>query len=649
MSSYLLAFIVSDLVASTSPTDNSIAVWSQTSRKSATQLSLQYAPIVKSAVVDYAGLPYEMKKLDLAAIDDFLMGAVENWGLITFLSDRLLADADTTTVERQEVVKVISHEIVHQFFGNLVTCQWWDDIWLNEGIANYLEAVITDKVANQWLELDQYVVNERIPAMQKDAERTHRKAMSEPVTSLEQIGNIYDFVAYPKAGSVLHMFGVVIGEDVLQETLREYLKVHRYGNVQRKDFFALLEEKASQLNFPNPQGISLSEAYENWAQNFGFPLVTVVFKESRVLHINQTRFTHSNFNSNAPNANFYVPLRLDSKSGTGVVAVRWLTPTNPSMDLQLNGSPSWVLFNSNAFGYYRVNYEESNWIELSKELHTTTDMQVLSRVQIIDDVMTLARFGHVSYPIALNLVRYIRKEKDYAPVVVALRQLEELEKSVRGLEVNITGLFDDTLSGLYKNYEPSASDIVKLFRTTVINFACQFGWEECIKTSHSLFDTYLRGQGVQPDLRKSMFCGAFQDISTEQISSRFEEILTQWTKISRNNYDRVVNGRHIKDIISAISCVRNEAILSSLLSISLSNDPGMFLTTSDRLKIFTAVASGNVIGTGLALNMLTNNWQLALERYGSAVPIYNALGPNVVTPGHVILVSRLSGLFIISN
>lgn len=642
MSTYLVAFIVSDLVPSRG--NNSIAVWAQESRRSDTAFALTYAHQVRTALQDYLGLPYQMDKLDLVAVDDFLMGAMENWGLITFASNRLLADdVNTTTAEQQGVLQIVAHEVAHQWFGNLVTCSWWDDIWLNEGFATYMEDVIADKVANQWLVLDQFVVAEKLPAMRKDADRTNNKAMSQQVTTLEEISAIYDFVAYPKAGSVLRMFHHVVGDRIFQQTLQEYLTTYQYANVQRKDFFGVLERVAGQLNFSNPQGVSLSEAYENWAQNFGFPLVTVDRDYNRgLLRINQTRFVHSNYNSYFPSANFFVPLRFATKDNPNIdntLGLKWLTPSLPSLNVAYNSS-SWILVNPNATGYYRVNYDQENWNRLSQQLHATNSIPMSSRVQLIDDVMTLARFGHVPYSVALNLIQYIKTETYYTPVAVALGQLEELDRSVRGLQVNMTGLVNDILETLYRTSRVATTHVDKLRAAEVKIFACKQGYDLCIQESHVQFEAYLQRKAIDADWRRPMFCGSVQSSGLGEVE-RFRDVVNLWMSLARSEYERVLNERHVVDILDGFSCLQNETNMQELLTYSLRNDFGaVFMTTGDRLRIFSAVVSGSTVGTGLGLETVRNNWNVAVQMYGSSASIYTALGPNVVTPAHVTIVRR---------
>lgn len=645
MSTYLVAFIVSDLVATTSTTDNSIAVWAQPSKTSSTALSLKYAPQVRNILEDYLGLPYQMNKLDLVAVDDFLMGAMENFGLITFASGRLLADETTTTEQEESVMKIVSHEVTHQFFGNLVTCQWWTDIWLNEGFATYLEDVIADKVANQWLVLDQFVINEKIPAMRKDSDRANRKAMNRPVTTLEEISGIYDFVAYPKAASVLRMFHHVVGERIFQQTLRDYLKAHQFGSVERADFFQVLEATARQLNWRNPHGISLGEAFEHWSGNYGFPVVTVSRdSDLRSLHITQSRFINSHFNSHTPAVDFFVPLQFayfDIETVDEWLGVKWLTPKAPSLIIELRNRDSSVVVNPNAMGYFRVNYDEEIWKQLSGKLHTTNNFSISSRVQLIDDVMTLARFGNVSYATALDLIEYVKIEQHYTPVAMALRQLEDLARNIRGLDqVNIQGMFKRLLSFLYKDYKTmtaSVSHLDRLLGVEVRNFACRFGYDKCIEESHELFNAYLWNQTVIADFRRSMFCGSMQ--STED---RFAEIKSIWRQLAETEAERSLNERVLIDFLDSFSCIGNVTVLDELLILSVTTDRTVpFMTTGDRNRIFSAVVSGSVRGTELGLRFLQNNWNLVMDRYGGAVQLYSALAPNVVTAPLATLVSRI--------
>lgn len=632
MSTYLLAFIVSDLV----PTrDNSIAVWAQPSKKAATELSLRNARLVVNFLEDYLGLSYQMEKLDLVAVDDFLMGAMENWGLITFASGRLLDDGLTTSLEQERIVKIVSHEIVHQWFGNLVTCRWWNDIWLNEGFATYLEDVIADKVANQWLLLDRFVIAEKIPAMRKDADRTNKKAMNQDVTTLEGISSIYDFVAYPKAGSVIRMFHHVVGDQIFQQTLQEYLKSNQYGNVERGDFFVVLESNAKKL-FDNPQNISLSQAFGHWTENYGFPLVTASALENSAMHqITQKRFIHSNRPSQESPINFFVPFKI-SQSNTRNEVVRWLTPVNPELNVTIS-SDSWFILNPDALGYFRVNYDDSNWKKLNSALRTTNSISITSRVQLIDDVMTMARFGYVSYSIALDFLGYIRNETNYMPVAIAIGHLTDLERNLRGMEVNILGLFNDLLKFFYKDYILSAPHLEKLLEVEVKNFACKYAHDKCIRDSHILFQSYLLAKPIDANLRKSMFCGCLQNSVEEE--SKYLEVVNIWRKLSETEFQRVENERLIVDILESFSCVRNATTLQQLLTISIQSDVGFFMTTNDRIKIFNSVVSGSEKGTDLGLDVLKRDWDRVIREYGSVVPIYNSLAPNVVTSSQMSLVS----------
>lgn len=214
--------------------------------------------------------------MDLVAIDDFLMGAMENWGLVTFKSSRVFYSQKSTTKDLQSVSEIVSHELVHQWFGNQVTCYWWSAIWLNEGFATYYADYISGIVDPSWRLMDQFLVNVVHKVMLQDDDENVR-AMNSPVVTYIQQNAIYDFVAYQKAASVIRMIQSIVTETVFHKSIKNYL-LHRKFDVATPE--QLYTEIQDSLDAERPTDgntiTNIKEIFESWHTTPGYPLINVI-------------------------------------------------------------------------------------------------------------------------------------------------------------------------------------------------------------------------------------------------------------------------------------------------------------------------------------------------------------------------------------
>lgn len=214
--------------------------------------------------------------MDFVAIDDFLMGAMENWGLITFKSSRVFYSKDSTTKDLQSISEIVSHELVHQWFGNQVTCYWWSAIWLNEGFATYYADYISQIVDPSWRLMDQFLVNVVHKVMLQDDDENVR-AMNSPVVTYDEQNSIYDFVAYQKAGSVIRMIQNVVTETVFHKSMKNYLD-HRKFNVTTPE--QLYTEIQDSLDLERPTDgntiTNIKEIFGSWETTSGYPIISVI-------------------------------------------------------------------------------------------------------------------------------------------------------------------------------------------------------------------------------------------------------------------------------------------------------------------------------------------------------------------------------------
>lgn len=226
MPTYLLAFIVSDYEGMESE-DSQFGVYARPESKPHTKYALDFGIESLKALGDYLGVDYYsvVEKMDMAAIPDFSAGAMENWGLLTYRETGILYDPETTSsVAQQRIAAVIAHEQAHQWFGDLLTCKWWENTWLNEGFARYFQYFGTQMVpsANKWDMEYQFVVENLQQSMILDSsENTH--PMTHPVNTPSEISAIFDNISYNKGGSILRMLQHMIGVENFQKTLKHYL------------------------------------------------------------------------------------------------------------------------------------------------------------------------------------------------------------------------------------------------------------------------------------------------------------------------------------------------------------------------------------------------------------------------------------------
>src|SRR3989338_2086054 len=234
MSTYLLVFIVGDFeyIEKKSSKGVIMRVYTTPGKKHQAGFALSCAVKTLEFYEKYFDIPYPLNTLDMIAIPDFTSGAMENWGAITYRESALLVDEEhSSTSNKQWVALVIAHEIAHQWFGNLVTMEWWTHLWLNEGFASYIEYLSVDKLFPKWDIWTQFSTNELGTALRLDS-LLHTHPIEIPVHHPDEIGEIFDEVSYSKGASIIRMLADYIGEKNFRDGLRYYLKKHSYKNTE---------------------------------------------------------------------------------------------------------------------------------------------------------------------------------------------------------------------------------------------------------------------------------------------------------------------------------------------------------------------------------------------------------------------------------
>uniref|UniRef100_A0A8C6PQZ6 Aminopeptidase n=1 Tax=Nothobranchius furzeri TaxID=105023 RepID=A0A8C6PQZ6_NOTFU len=428
MSTYLLAFIVSDFSFINSTIDGVLVrIFARRAAIDANQGDYalnKTGPILKF-FEEYYNSTYPLPKSDQIALPDFNAGAMENWGLITYRETALLYGKDFSSNSNQErITTIIGHELAHMWFGNLVTLRWWNDLWLNEGFASYVEYLGADKAEPDWNVKDLIVLNDIHRVFAVDALTSSHPLSSneEDIQKPAQISELFDAISYSKGASVLRMLSDFLSEDVFKQGLQTYLREFAFETAVYTDLWKHLQQAVTDTHTSLPSKVD--EIMNTWVLQMGFPVVTInttagtVSQQHFLLDSNAVVTTQSKFNYQ-----WIVPIRwMKTKAPQNIF---WLQEKSVSVEDMKVGGADWVLANLHVVGYYRVNYDQNNWERLLGVLSTDHKaIPMINRAQLVDDAFNLARAKIISTVLALRTTKYLKNEREYMPWKSALNNLE---------------------------------------------------------------------------------------------------------------------------------------------------------------------------------------------------------------------------------
>ncbi len=427
MSTYLLALGVARLTARTiqvGPTR--VSVWTVPGQLHLSDFALKVTAGVLPMLNDYFDLPYPYPKLDLISVPDFAMGAMENWGAIFFRDSRLLVDEGlTSTATLRDVANVITHEIVHQWFGNLVTMIWWDDLWLNEAFATWLAAKIVDQWRPEWNGWVEFQQEKQIP-LAVDALSATRPIRAE-VTTSAQIEEMFDALTYEKGAACLRMIEQFLGEAPFRAGIRRYMKENAFQNATSDALWAALSDASGQ---------PVSDIAHDWFMQPGFPLVTLSLA-GKSLRIEQARFSalgeQNGFDqpqggvegeahpalpdegaTRAP-LKWTVPFMVKYRDDSGVSTYPvLLQDAVTEVTLPATGAISWVYGNASEAGFLRTRYDADLGGKLSSVVPDVLSPE--ERVGYLNHLWAQMVRGDV--PIGHMMVAFGRFRGDATRVVV---------------------------------------------------------------------------------------------------------------------------------------------------------------------------------------------------------------------------------------
>lgn len=517
-------------------------------------------PSIIAALEDYFGQPYPYEKLDQVAIPITVgFGAMENAGLITYQQTTLLARPEDDTLIRQRMAAgTITHELAHQWFGNMVTPMWWDDIWLNEAFATWMANKINGKLHPDWNPQVQ-AVNSKAGVMTQDQMVSARK-VRQPIEDHGDIGNAFDGITYQKGGAVIRMFENYVGPDKFQKGVQAYMRKHMWGNATAADFLDSISGAA---------GRDIRQPFSQYLDRGGLPLLTVEVKcePNQEAKVQVTQERSLPLGSSGSRSEYWpVPVCLRWEAG-GKVSRQCVLVTDPKDEIALRSTrtcPTWLTANDQGTGYYHLVYKG----DLAQKLQANAaKLSVPEKVDMLRNAQALVKSGRMPADQALALAREFRNGPEREVIAASREVVDSVRRSVPAeMQANFAKMIREfygarahELGWSARKGEDAES---RLLRPTLLEFVATLGGDKALADqARELTMKWTRDRSaIQPD----MLNATLRTAAYYGDEALFDALLAE-AKKSKVRRER-------QRILDAIGNFRNPALARRALGLMLAGD-----------------------------------------------------------------------------
>lgn len=599
MSTYLLYLAVGEFESISSKSGKTlIRVITTQGKKHQGKLSLKFTKEFLSYFEKYFKIAYPLPKLDMIAIPDFASGAMENWGAITFRETILLYDPKTSSTEtKQHIAEVIAHEIAHQWFGNLVTMKWWNDLWLNESFATFMATKAVDTLYPEWDFWDQFLISEMTGGLSLDSLKSSHP-IDVPVKSPSDVRQIFDEISYNKGGCVLMMLENFIGEDNFRKGLHGYLKKHEYANATTEDLWNSLGSISKQ---------PVRQMMNTWVRQIGYPVIETEVKDSK-LRLSQKRFLLED-NGKKKQGKWIIPLSV--RMGKKVVTKLMKGP------ISISYNEDWFKVNDGQKGFFRVKYDQTALNSLGRLIEEKSISNV-DRWSIHHDLYALCISNQISFRDYLEFVRHYEDEDDYvvlSDIIGSLNFLytmlskEEFWQEIKEFNLDF---FNKIFEKLGWDTAKGEKSTTTLLRSQVISSLGRLEDEKIIAEATSRFSNLLKTGQLDPDLRGPVY----SIIAWSGDSGTYQKIL--------GLYRKAPTQEEMVRLLSSLANFQDKKLLARTLAFTLSKE----VRTQNLFQPIARMVT-NPYGRELVWPWIKQNWKGIVSRFGVGNPLLNRIVGSV--------------------
>jgi len=526
MSTYLLYLGVGKFEEQRATLAKTYAILATTPGKSKLGLfALEEAKKALQFYERYYDIPYPLPKLHLIAVPEFAAGAMENWGAITFREVALFQDANSSTRSKKRVAEVVAHEIAHQWFGNLVTMKWWNDIWLNESFATFMASKAMDSLHPEWEVWNDFLLDETTGAMHRDC-LTNTHPIEVSIKLPEEIEQVFDAISYGKGANILRMVEAYVGKEAFEDGIRRYLSEHAYDNATGNDLWTTLGEVSER---------QVQRIMVDWIRQPGFPFVTAKLGDGK-LSLHQARFV---LTGSPEGALWPIPITIELNGQT-----RTFLMENENLTLDVKDLKS-LRINVDRTGFYAVQYEDL------EDLVWRSGLSSADRWGIVSDAFLFLLAGRLSFTQYASILERFVKEEHYLPAYEVAQQLStlyailptqiaEIARTFHHSQLKILQGKRDENSRILR--EPVAAGLTLMDETYAAEMATKFSEYE----------------KVEPDMKKAVL------LAYARSTSDYDSLLKGYRK-SASDEDRV-------RFLNAMTAFRNDLLIKRTLDFALSGE-----------------------------------------------------------------------------
>ncbi|KAL5682507.1 hypothetical protein ACJX0J_008892, partial [Zea mays] len=538
MSTYLVAIVVGifDYIESSTSEGTKVRVYTQVGKTNQGKFALDVAVKSLDLYKDYFATPYPLPKLDMIAIPDFSAGAMENYGLVTYRDTALLYDELLSSASnKQQVAITVAHELAHQWFGNLVTMEWWTHLWLNEGFASWVSYLAVESLFPEWNNWTQFL-DETTSGLRLDA-LAESHPIEVEVNHASEIDAIFDSISYDKGASVIRMLQSYLGAECFQKALASYIKKYAYSNAKTEDLWVVLEEES---------GEPVKDLMTTWTKQQGYPVIYAKIN-GHDLELEQAQFLS------------------DGSSGPGM----WIVPVTAccgSYDAQkkfllkdkmdkinikeFSDSQSadgeknqiiWIKLNIDQTGFYRVKYDDELAAGLVNAIKAKK-LSLMDKIGIVEDSYALSVACKQTLTSLLRLLNAYNDESDYTvlshvtSVCLSISKITvdatpDLNKDIKQLLINLL------LPAVIKlGWDPKdgESHLDVMLRSLLLTALVRLGHNETINEGVRRFHIFFedgKTSLLPPDTRKAAYLAVMRTVSTSSRSG-FDALLKIYREAS---------------------------------------------------------------------------------------------------------------------